>query len=123
MSSRQSFLHFFFSSLVQAENSRREMGTDYQPSDPLLGPKENKPSIRLRGHCVFGEGAVNHAAVANEKLLPFYRGKVSHRSKDKQKCFRQGSVLSSEKAVATVGGGPDKSALLLRGLYIGTWPT
>lgn len=99
------------------------MGTDYQLSDPLLGPKENKPSIRLRGHCVFGKGAVNHAAVANEKLLLLYQGKVPHRSKDRQKCFRQRSVLSSEKAVATVGGGPVKSALLLSGLYTGTWPT
>lgn len=94
------------------------MGTDYQLSDPLLGPKENKPSIRLRGHCVFGKGVLHHAAVANEKLLLLYQGKVPHRSKDKQR-----SVLSSEKAVATVGGGPVKSALLLSGLYVGTWPT
>lgn len=85
--------------------------------------RKGNPIVDRKGtvSVVVGEGAVRHAAVANEKL-PLFTEKKSHLDpRTKQKCFKQRGVLSSEKAVDTVGSDPVKLALLLCDLYLGTW--
>lgn len=96
---------------------------DDQPQTLSWVLRKGNPIVDRKGtvSVVVGEGAVRHAAVANEKLPLFTEKKIPFRPKDETEVFQTESVLSSEKAVDTVGGGPVKLALLLCDLYLGTW--